>query len=87
MSYSSFGHRFISGDVVESFNGDVFLEELSKHCLTCGALYVAVRLNYEGDWTLMSNVADEIQVCSGDTDSHNPDGDVLEGCPCLICKP
>lgn len=86
MGYSSFGHKFVGGDVEEFFNGECFIEEERVVCLTCGAQYDLVRINYEGEWTLMGTTLDLISECSRDTSAHGVEGVVVDGCNCLVCK-
>jgi hypothetical protein len=75
------GHKFISGDVEEIFNGDVFIESANDNCYVCGALFERIRLNYLGDFTY----ATDMSVCSGNVTAHSHEGISEANCTCLWC--
>ena len=76
------GHKFISGDVEEIFNGDVFIETANDSCFVCSALFERIRLNYTGEFFY----ATDMSPCSGDTSAHAVEGVKEDGCSCLWCE-
>jgi hypothetical protein len=76
------GHKFISEGVEEIFNGDVFIESAMSSCLTCGAIFEKIRLNYTGEFYY----ATDMSSCSGDTSAHAVEGVRAPDCSCLWCE-